>query len=162
MKENDTLAITALPSRLASFDLGSVLVLSFLLLTANLFAQTAEKPRAFLFDEFERIGNQEIKLKTKKLRAKIAENAWSKGAFAGAYIIIWDDGNNRSAAKLQTLITNALFEDCRDCMGWDTRITLVRGGKAKRQRVQFWLIPSGAEPPTIETQTDLRGKPERP
>jgi len=149
MKDENTLAVEALRLRRDRFKV-RMLILTLLLLGSSLFAQTSEKPKAFLFDEFEKLDSPEIKLRTERLRKKIQERAWSKEPFS-AYVVIFKDHQNSSTRPLEKRIIDALFEDCRDCMGLGgPRITILRGGKEKRQKVQFWLIPTGAEPPTID------------
>ena len=131
----------------------SVLVLIVLLSASNLFGQTSEKPKAFLFDEFGLIPDRQIRTRTQKLRERIQEKAWSKEALRG-YIVIFHDEKTASPKRLEKVIIDALYEDCYDCMGFGPGITFVRGGKAKRQRVQFWLIPAGADPPKIDTEAN--------
>jgi hypothetical protein len=153
MKDENTLAVEACRFRGNRFKV-RMLILMVVLSGSSLFAQTADKPKAFLFDEFEKFDNREINLRTKKLEEKIKEKAWSKEPFS-AYVVIFSDEKNSSTRLLEKRIIDALFDDCRDCMGLGgPRITFVRAGKAKRQKVQFWLIPSGAEPPAIDNSED--------
>ena len=148
MKDENTLAVEIRRFRRLRFN-ARMLVLIVALLGSSLYAQTSEKPKAFLFDEFEKLDSREIDLRTAKLRRKIQERAWTKEPYS-VYIVVFKDEKNSSTRPMEERISNALFRDCHDCMGYDgPRITFLRGGKEKWQKVQFWLIPSGAEPPTI-------------
>jgi hypothetical protein len=133
------------------FEMWRILILIIVLSASNLFSQTAEKPKAFLFDEFEVIPDREIRSRTQRLREKIHEKAWSNEPLS-AYVVVYHPGANGSTKRLEKLMIDALFDQCYDCMGFGPRITFIRGGKAKRQKVQFWLIPSGAEPPKIDLE----------
>lgn len=125
-----------------------ILFLITVLMSSTVLAQKSEKPKAYLFDEFGKISTKEIKLKTQKLRAKIREKAWSDEPL-GAYLVFYYGENQKTPENLQIIIRNELFRECRDCMGWSPNILFVDGGKSKEQKVQFWLVPFGAEPPTF-------------
>ena len=118
------------------------------LMSSAVFAQTEEKPKTYLFDEFGQISQKEVKQRTEKLRKKLQEPA-SKNGGLGAYLIFYSGDKQKSLRNMEILIRDVLFDNCRDCYGFSgPRIVFVQGGKAERLKIQFWLIPQGAEPPT--------------
>jgi hypothetical protein len=124
------------------------LFLIFVLLSSVVFAQTEEKPKAYLFDEFGQISQKEVKQQTEKLRKKLQEPD-SKNGGLGAYLIFYSGDKQKSLRNMEILIRDVLFDNCRDCYGFSgPRIVFVQGGKAEKQKIQFWLVPAGAEPPT--------------
>ena len=140
-----------LRSRAVGFEMWPIIVLTFLVAASNLSGQTAEKPKAFLFDEFEAISDRQVTSKTLKLRERIREKAWSKEPL-GAWIIIFHGGKELTPTRLESVVADALSQDCRDCMGFSPRVVLIRGGKARRSKIQLWLIPYGAEPPNLDKE----------
>lgn len=131
------------------FKMWRILILVIAMSSSSLLGQTAEKPKAFLFDEFEIIPERQIRSRTQKLRDRISEKAGSIEPYS-AYIVLYHPDTNASTKRLEKVIIDALFEDCRDCMGLHgPRITVIRSGMTNHPKIQFWLIPSGAEPPKI-------------
>ena len=108
-----------------------------------------EKPKSVLFDEFGKISQKEMKLRTEKLRKKLLEKD-SINEGLRAFLIFYTDEKTTTLRNEQNLITEILLpEDCRDCYGLGgPYILFVDGGKSKEQKIQFWLSPRGAEPPT--------------
>lgn len=132
-----------------------ILFLILILISPTIFAQQSEndeqneKPKAYLFDEFGEISRKEIKLRTEKLRKKLQEPDAKNGGF-GAYLIFYSDDKEESLPNTETFIRNVLFDNCRDCYGYNgPRIVFIQGGKAETQKVQFWIVPAGAEPPDV-------------
>ena len=101
-----------------------------------------------LFDEFGEISQKEIKSRTLKLREKLEEPN-SKNTGLGAYIFLYANKNKiKQFAKIRKTIVEALYDNCRDCYGYDGgRIIFVEAGELEKQKIQFWLLPPGAEPP---------------
>lgn len=107
-----------------------------------------EDPKAYLFDEFGKVSQKEVKQRTEKLRKKLQEPA-STNEDLGAYLIFYPDDKQKSLRNLEILIRDVLFDNCRDCYGFGgPRIVFVQGGRSEKQKIQFWLVPAGAEPPT--------------
>jgi hypothetical protein len=126
-----------------------ILLLIFVLTSSNVLAQTKDLPKAYLFDEFGTVSTKQIKIKTQKLREKIQEQAWSDKPL-GAYVVFYYGKTRNSSRNLEIIIQNSLFDNCRDCMGFSPRITFIRSRETKEEKVQFWLIPAGAEPPKLD------------
>jgi len=109
-----------------------------------------EQLKAHLFDEFGKISQKEIKLRSEKLRKKLQERD-SINENSGAYLIFYTDSKEKSSRQKEILIRDVLFDNCRDCYGFsEARIVFVNGGEKEKQKVQFWLVPAGAEPPIPE------------
>lgn len=108
-----------------------------------------QEPKAILFDEFGEISQKEIKSRTLKLREKLEERS-SRELQLGAYIILYAKTKKvRNIELVRKTIVKALFDNCRDCYGYEGRqIIFVMGGETEKQKVQLWLLPSGAKPPT--------------
>lgn len=123
-----------------------VLFLILVLASSSVLAQTEEKPKAYLFDEFKGVSLKEIKTRTEKLKKKLKENAWSKN-FVDAYLIFYYDKKQKSSDKQEKLVRFELSHKCYDCMGWNSRIVFISGGEAESRKIQFWIVPQGAEPP---------------
>ncbi len=114
-------------------------------------AQTEEKPKAYLFDEFSANSKVEVKTKTENLRKKLRETAWSEKP-VGAYLIFFYNEKKKSSFNIEKLVRDTLFNNCYDCLGYSPRIVFVNIGKSKEQKVQFWLVPLGAEEPKPENK----------
>jgi hypothetical protein len=113
-------------------------------------AQTAEKPKAFVFDEFGRIGKKETRNRTFKFRKEIARR--EGGDESARYFFFFYRGESEESTDgVERLVRDALWEDCRDCMGiGGPRILFVQAGTKKERLVQFWIAPQGAEEPKPE------------
>lgn len=133
-----------------------ILFLHLVLTSSTVFAQTQEKPKSYIFDEFGRISQAEVKKRTEKLKEKLQENAWKTNSL-GAYLIFYYDEKQKSLRSIDKLVRDVLFDNCRDCFGFSPNIVFVNGGKAKEQTIQFWIVPAGAEPPSIlkDEKSDL-------
>ncbi len=127
------------------------LILVFASSTFLALAQTEEKPTAYLFDEFSASSKVEVKTKTEKLRKELHETAWTKNPL-GAYLIFFYDDKKKSLFNIEKLVKDTLFDNCYDCFGFSPRIIFVNMRKSKEQKVQFWLVPEGAEPPETKNE----------
>ena len=121
-----------------------VLFLILVVMCSVSFSQTEEKSKAYLFDEFGKVDQVEIKVRTEKFRKKLEQGRNSRD-FDDAYLFFYYENENE-LKKIQTLTRDVLYKDCRDCFD-NVRITFVNTGKAKKQKTQFWLAPAGAKPP---------------
>jgi len=126
-------------------------ILAFASSTFSALAQTEEKPKAYLFDEFSASSKVEVKAKTQNLRKKLQETAWSEKP-VGAYLMFFYNEKRKSSFNIQNLVRDTLFDNCRDCLGYSPRIVFVNIGNSKEQKVQFWLVPLGAEEPKPENE----------
>lgn len=130
-------------------------ILILLIYVSSVLGQTVlndsdkQEPKAALFDEFGEIGQEEIKSRTLKLREKLQETN-SKHTGLEAYIYLYANKNKiKQFAETKKIIINALYDNCRDCYGYGGgRIIYLDAGKIEKQKIQFWLVPPGAEPPT--------------
>lgn len=127
------------------------LILVFVSSTFLASAQTEEKPKAYLFDEFNASSRVEIKTKTENLKKKLRETAWSEKP-DGAYLMFFYNEKKKPSINIQNLVRDTLLGNCRDCLGYSPRIVFVNIGASKEQKVQFWLVPLGAEEPKPENK----------
>jgi hypothetical protein len=129
-----------------------ILILVFVVPALSALAQTEEKPKAYLLDEFSPKGRVEVKSRTKKLRKKLQELARTEKP-EGAYLMFFYDAKKKSSFNIEKLVRDTLFDNCYDCFGYDApRIVFVNIRDAKEQKVQFWLVPEGSEPPQPENK----------
>jgi hypothetical protein len=126
-------------------------ILVFASSTILALAQTEEKPKAYLFDEFNANSRVEVKTRIEKLKKKLQETAWTDKP-VGAYLMFFSDEKKKPSFNIERLVRDTLFNNCRDCLGLSPRIVFVNVGKSKEQKVQFWLVPVGAEPPELENK----------
>ena len=136
------------------FIMFKILFLVLVVTSSGIFAQQTgnneqkEKPKTYLFDEFGKISQKEIKLRAEKLRKKLQEHDSINEGF-GAYLIFYTGSNEKSLRKIEMLVRDVLFDNCRDCYGFGgPGIVFVNGGKKEQQKIQFWIVPAGAESPT--------------
>lgn len=130
-------------------------ILILLICVSSVFGQTVvndgdkQESKATLFDEFGEISQKEIKSRTLKLREKLQEPS-SRKTQLGAYIVLYaKTKKGKNIEIVRNLIVKGLSDNCRDCYGYGGRlIVFVNGGEVEKQKVQFWLLPLGAEPPT--------------
>ncbi len=120
------------------------LFLILVVMCSTFFAQTAEKPKAYLFDEFGKIDQVEIKARTENFRKKLEQSRSSRN-FDDAYLFFYYE-NEKELKKTQNLIEDVLYRECRDCFD-NVRITFLNAGKVKKPKTQFWLAPAGVKPP---------------
>ena len=127
-------------------------ILVFVVSSLLALAQTIEKPKAYLFDEFTAKSKVEVKTRTQKFREKFQALARSEKP-EGAYLIFFYNAKKKSSFNVEKLVRDTLFDNCRDCFGFDPpRIVFVRIADSKEQKVQFWLVPEGAEEPKPENK----------
>jgi hypothetical protein len=97
-------------------------ILFFILVFTNstflAFAQTEEKPKAYLFDEFESVSKVEVKKRTENLRNKLHDSAW-KEKYVDAYLIFFSNAKKKSSFNVEKLVRDTLFNNCYDCFGWN-------------------------------------------
>ncbi len=122
-----------------------VLFLISITLSLSAFVHSQENPQAYLFDEFGKISQTEIKLRTQKFKEKLRENRNTKN-FNDGYLFFYYE-NRIKLKKIQNLTRDVLYKDCLDCFGFNVKITFVNAGKTKKQKTQFWIAPFGAKPP---------------
>jgi len=120
--------------------------------TVLVLAQAKEKPVAYLFDEFGVIRDAEVKIKTTRLREKLRQTAWSEKPDS-AYLMFFYEEKKTPSLKIRNIVRDTLFENCRDCLGFSPQITFVEIGNSKEQKVQFWIVPFGADRPNPEVKT---------
>src|SRR5690349_21094115 len=95
-------------------------ILLILLATAALaaLAQNTEKPKAYLFDEFQSDDKNEVVTRTNQLKGKLREIAHSK-AYENVYIFFFYAAKRKPSFDVRGLIYDTLYADCRDCFGID-------------------------------------------
>ena len=121
-----------------------ILFFIIVLVSPSVFAQTEEKPKPILFDEFSGFNMKELKSKTEKFKVKFQEFADTGTA---AYLIFYSGENRKPSNRLEINVRDTLYNNCNDCFGYSPSIVFVRSGMAKVQKVQFWIVPLGATPP---------------
>jgi len=126
-----------------------VLLLTLILAASTVLAQKDETPKAILFADFGKIGVKEIRKKTQKLRDEIAKRAGRNLAF-DVRVIFYYGRAQTSSGNLENLVLNSLYENCYEYMrSTSPGITIVRAGQTDVDRAKFWIIPKGAELPTL-------------
>lgn len=103
--------------------------------TITSFAQTAETAKAYKFDEFGEAKDSVVEQKTKDYAAKITEIPKSTG-----YIFTY--GEEKKIVKLEEKIRKVLRKDFDA-----SRFIFVTTTNRKEQKIEYWVIPEGAEPP---------------
>lgn len=102
------------------------------------FTRKAEK-----FDEFGKLSRAVWKRRMKV----IAEKA-NAIKYDGSQLFIINYGTQKDITVAESLIEKYLFENCRDCFGYNNfKINFVRGKLTAKARRVFWIVPDGAEPP---------------
>jgi hypothetical protein len=122
------------------------LFLIWLLIGNITLAGAQDKPKATLFDEFGKINQAELKKRISAFDERLRKNAWSEN-YENAVIFFYSI-NEREAKKAESSVVGFLYDNCRDCRGWNLRITFVRAGIAKQQKIQLWIVPQGADNPS--------------
>lgn len=64
--------------------------------------------------------------------------------------VVFRAGNASELKRIETFVRKTLFENCRDCFGYSRGIAFVNRGKAKTSKVEFWIVPAGAEMPEFD------------
>src|SRR5688500_6609234 len=106
------------------FRMFRVLILIIVFAVSCAFAQTHAKQKAIHFDEFGKINSKEVKERTLRLREEIQRRVRAKTQLE--VLIYFYQGENEVPSNITDEIVEALYENCRDCMGIDPpRITLV-------------------------------------
>lgn len=127
----------------------SLLFLILAAMSSVAFAQSKEKAKAYLFDEFNTSSQAEIASRTQKLREKLIENVRLDN-YVSVYLVFYYNENQKSPINIEKLVRDVLYENCLDCYGFDgPRITFVNFGKTQEQKTQVWFIPAGADLPDI-------------
>src|SRR5690242_1258106 len=98
MKDQNSLAVEI--RRFPRHPIAAWSVLIIAMFGSSLYAQTSEKPKAFLFDEFEKLDDREIDSRTLKLRQKVQERAWTKEPYS-VYIVVFKDEKNSSTRPVE-------------------------------------------------------------
>lgn len=87
--------------------------------------------------------NAAMRTKLKIIEKTLRQNLRSLDA---VYLVL-RTGNASKFKRFETFVRKTLFGNCRDCFGFSQRAAFVNGGKAKTSKVEFWIVPSGAEMP---------------
>jgi len=123
--------------------MGSVLLFLYLLMLP-IYGQ--DKPKAILFDEFGKISQKELAKRVSSFDKRLRKNAWSEN-YENAVIFFYCE-NARDCRQAEASIIKLLGDNCRDCRGWNVRITFVRAGTVRKRKIQLWIVPQGADDPT--------------
>jgi len=102
------------------------------------FTRKAEK-----FDEFGKLSRADWKGRMKAVTEKV-----SAIKYDGSQLFIINYGTQKDITVAESLIEKYLFENCRDCFGYNNfKINFIRGKFTAKPRRVFWIVPDGAEPP---------------
>ena len=125
-----------------------IAVIILAIFSTHVFSQIDQtsKPKAFVFDEFGRVTKTEWKKRIAKYRVAL-EKQLRPPENASALLVFYGE-NNRVIKQSVVFTRDYLYENCRDCFGFDQGITFVNV-IAKKRKVQFWIIPAGADWPII-------------
>lgn len=105
------------------------------------------KPKAYIFDEFGTAAQKEWKERIAKYRTKLEE--LSRSPVGDVALLVFYGENFQRIRQSEVFVRDNLFRDCRDCFGFDgPRLTFVNL-IAKKSKVQFWIIPVGADSPVF-------------
>lgn len=115
-----------------------VLFLILIVMSSFVFAQTEEKPKAYLFDEFETATNGYVKMKMDMFYIELNNNPTTQGYFINY-------GTPKDIVIREKQIRTAIRFRKNDA----SRITLVNGGFRGIVKTEFWLVPAGAVSPKI-------------
>lgn len=111
------------------------LFIMLFVLSITMFAQTAETAKAYKFDEFGEAKDSVLTKKTKDYAAKVTEIPKATG-----YIFTY--GEEKKILKLEEKIRKVLRQDFDA-----SRFIFVTTTNRKVQKIEFWVIPEGTEPP---------------
>ena len=100
--------------------------------------QTADT-KASILDEFGRLSRAQWKKRLANVEAKFNEND------ATAQLVIINYGTDKEIAAAEKFIREYLGRCCHRFH--EGRVTIIRGGLAKKPRRVFWIVPAGAELP---------------
>lgn len=121
-----------------------VLFLILIVMSAAAFAQTGERSKAVLIDEFETATNGSVKMKMDYFYTELSNNPSSQG-------VIINYGTAREIAIRERQIRVSIQWRKYDA----ARITLVNGGFNGDVKSEFWLVPAGAENPKPDERAVL-------
>jgi len=125
-----------------------VLLLTLILAASHVLAQKDETPKAALFADFGKISAKEIGKKTRKLRDEIAKRALQDPAFDVRVVFYY--GKTQTSPSLENLVLNSLYDNCYEYMrSTSPAIRIIRAGQTDGEKVKFWIIPKGAELPSL-------------
>jgi hypothetical protein len=114
--------------------------LIFILVSSATFAQTQKKPKPYLFDEFGKVNRSEFNRRYSAFLTELVKDCDLTG-----YIINY--GSAKDVSATERGIRNQT--KTRRCSYSGLRIVIVNGGETKEQKVQFWIVPVGADPPEL-------------
>ncbi len=121
-----------------------VLFLILVAMTSIDLAQTQENTeqnnqlKAYIFAELGKANNTEVKNQFEKFYKELKKDSDSQ-----AYIINY--GTNKEVAKREKQLRDSIsFRHEHDTQ----RLTFVRGENVGKLKTVFWIVPSGAKPPT--------------
>ncbi len=112
-------------------------------------AQTSDRPKAQLFDEFRITTKVDLIARTSRFRSRLEKKDWK-----GVYIFLFFDATTKQAYSIRKPVIETLYKDCRDCFGYSPLITFVDIDDSDEESVQFWIIPPGADPPKPKRKSD--------
>jgi hypothetical protein len=115
-----------------------ILFLLLILFSATVFAQTQEKLKSYKVDEF---GFTNVEFFNAKLHSFLVE--LNKNSTASGIIINY--GSDNMMARNERIIKGSFSNITLD----SSKVKLIRGGYLNESKTEFWIIPSGAEPPKI-------------
>lgn len=121
-----------------------VLLLILIVMSSFAFAQTNEKPQATKYDEFEAATNGNVKARMDAFFVELNNNPSAQG-----YVINY--GIDREIVKREKQIRDSIRFRSFDA----SRLTFVNGGFRGIVQTQTWIVPSGAETPTVESSSKL-------
>jgi len=121
-----------------------VLLLISVVMSSFAFAQTEQKPEATKYDEFQVATNGNVKARMDAYYIELNNNPTAQG-------YIFNFGTDKDIAVRERQIRNSITFRKFDA----SRITLVRGGFRGIVQTQLWLVPPGAETPTVESSSKM-------
>ena len=120
-----------------------IIFLSLLLFSSLVFAQAQEKPQAYKFFEYGKIGDEFLKEKYREFYREIKKDGdVKKDDGSRGYIINY--GTDKEIAKREKQIRDAIGFVCLD----PSIMIFVRGKDENKPKTVFWVVPKDAEPPT--------------
>lgn len=118
-----------------------ILLSSLLLLLVFQFSFGQEKPKAKLIDEFGKPCREEFQMRIDSFHMELRNNPSSTG-----YIIFYGS-ETLEARNLSYFSVLSNYHKERKLP-----IQTVRGANQKEEKTQFWIVPSGAEPPKTNSE----------
>lgn len=121
-----------------------LLLLLLVLMSSFTFAQTSDtQPQALKFDDFGDLNNGDVKARLDAYFGELLNNPSTQG-------LIVNFGSERQISRRERLIKFQIGVRKFDA----SRITFDNGRFSNEQKTEFWLIPQGAENPTIDATAD--------